>query len=86
MSIRSDRPIDRIRNGAILGRIGNENEGAIQEVILLDDTMYFVKQRAMYAMRLADAIDQSGPILRFPTPSSVSCASGLITPWLRERC
>jgi hypothetical protein len=53
-----DRPIDKMRNAARLGRIGAEGDNsAIREMIPLGNTMYFVKERGIYAMQLADQID-----------------------------
>ena len=53
-----NRPIDQMRNAARSGRIGADGDNsAIREMIPLGDTMYFVKERGVYAMQLADQID-----------------------------
>ena len=46
-----------MRNAARSGPIGAEGATAIREMIPLGDTMYFVKERGIYAMQLADQID-----------------------------
>jgi hypothetical protein len=56
--MKSQRPIDVLRNSAKSGRIGGDgDDSAITEMIPIGDKLYIVKERGIYAMQLADQID-----------------------------
>lgn len=58
VAMKSQRPIDVLRNSAKTGRIGGDgDDSAITEMIPIGDKLYFVKERGIYAMQLADQID-----------------------------
>jgi hypothetical protein len=59
------RPIDRHRDSGKSMEVGTPEEGAITEMISLRNTLFIVKKRAIYTVKLADQIDpaRSNPTL-----------------------
>ena len=51
------RPIDRIRESALSMQIGTSEDGASSVMIDMDSALYVVKERAIYAIQLADQVD-----------------------------
>jgi hypothetical protein len=51
------RPIDRIRESALSMRIGTPEDGAVSVMIGMEDALYVVTERAIYAVQLADQVD-----------------------------
>ena len=51
------RPIDRSRESAKTMEVGTLEEGAVKEMIPIGSTLYVVKERAIYIIKLADQID-----------------------------
>jgi hypothetical protein len=74
------RPIDILRDSAKSGRIGgDDDDSAISDMIPIDDTMYFVKERGIYAMQLAlTAGVGSATASCHATDDSFSSKTGLI--------
>lgn len=52
------RPIDRIRDSAVNMNVGGPDDpSAITEMVQIEGVLHFVKEKSIYACRLADAID-----------------------------
>ena len=51
------RPIDRIRESALSMQIGTTEDGASSVMIDMDSALYIVKERAIYAIQMADQVD-----------------------------
>lgn len=51
------RPIDRIRESALSMQIGTPEDGAVSVKIDMGNALYVVKERAIYAVQLADQVD-----------------------------
>lgn len=62
-----ERPIDRKRNAGGQTDIGTEEDGAIEEMINLEDRLIIVKTRSIYEMQMADAIDPQRTNINLPT-------------------
>lgn len=48
------RPIDRSRESALSMQIGTPEDGAVSVMIDMENALYVVKERAIYAVQLAD--------------------------------
>lgn len=51
------RPIDRIRESALSMQIGTPEDGSCSVMIDMDSALYIVKERAIYAIQMADQVD-----------------------------
>jgi hypothetical protein len=52
------RPIDRIRESALSMQVGTPEDGASSVMIDMDSALYVVKERAIYAIQMADQVDR----------------------------
>ena len=53
----SKRPIDKRRDAAIHMQVGDSTDGAISEPVSFGDRLLIVKERSIWQVQLADAID-----------------------------
>jgi hypothetical protein len=60
------RPIDRHRDSGKSMEVGTPEEGAITEMISLRNTLFIVKERAIYTVNLADQIDPARSNINIP--------------------
>ena len=60
------RPIDRHRDSGKSMKVGTPEEGAITEMISLRDTLFIVKEHAIYTVKLADQIDPARSNINIP--------------------
>jgi hypothetical protein len=75
------RPIDVLRNSAKSGQIGSDGDNsAITDMIPIGDTLYFVKERGIYAMQLADQIDPKRTNVAIPDTQQLILAIGSSDP------
>ncbi len=70
------RPIDRRRESGVMMEVGSSEEGAIKEMVPIGKVMYIVKERAIYAIRLADQIDPDRYNMNIPNTQQKFASEG----------
>jgi hypothetical protein len=60
------RPIDIKRNSAISQEIGTIDEGPVESMVVIDDSLFFIKRNAIYAVQTADQIDHARTNIALP--------------------
>ena len=54
----NERPIDRIRKSSLSMQVGTPEDGAASVMIDMGSALYVLKEHAIYAVQLADQVDQ----------------------------
>lgn len=60
------RPIDLKRDSGMSFDVGTDEEGAVQAMVEIDDSLYIIKPKAIYALVMADQIDRDRTNIRLP--------------------
>jgi hypothetical protein len=82
-AVSDKRPIDRRREGGKFMDVGTKEDGAIDDMIPIGKTLYIVKERSIYTVRMADDIDPNRTNIDIPDVqqkfSSVGSDSDLVS-------
>jgi hypothetical protein len=66
MSMIQKRPIDRKRDSGMSFEVGTAEEGATEAMVEIDDSLYIIKPKAIYALQTADQIDRDRTNIHLP--------------------
>jgi hypothetical protein len=72
----NDRLIDQQRNAALMMELGSPGEGRITEAFPVADKLYTIKENAIYAVQLADAIDPNRTNIAIPNVQQKIASEG----------
>jgi hypothetical protein len=60
------RPIDLIRDSGMSFEVGTAEDGPVQAGVEIDDSLYLIKPKAIYALQTADQIDRDRKNIHLP--------------------
>ncbi|BCG94457.1 hypothetical protein [Mesorhizobium sp. 131-2-1] len=73
---RRKRPIDRLREGAGVMDVGDSSEGAVVGMVPTRKSLLIIKERAVYALQLADQVDPKRKNIHVPNSMQLVAKSG----------
>ncbi|TGS89315.1 hypothetical protein EN817_02905 [Mesorhizobium sp. M3A.F.Ca.ET.174.01.1.1] len=70
------RPIDKLRESAGVMDVGDSSEGAVAGMVPTKKSLFIVKERAVYALQLADHVDPKRENIHVPNSMQLVAKSG----------
>jgi hypothetical protein len=77
---KDQRPIDRLRDSAFSMQIGAPEDGRVCTMVDMGSSLYAVKERAVYAVQLADEVDPKRTNIAVPNTQQRLLSMGARNP------